>query len=172
MSDNATIQDAFRRIVQVLTQRPAIGRRTDITTVRMRDGLTCEIEDGAWKLTADLGTKSGGKGLGPTPGTFGRAAFGSCLAMCYVMWAAELEVPLTQVEVEVQADSDVRGMYGIDDAPAGYHEIRYTVSVTSAAAREDIMRVLDIAERHSPYFSVFTQPQNVKRDVRINMLEG
>lgn len=172
MSDRATIQSAFKRNAQVLTQRPAIGRKTDITRVRVGDGLTCEIEDGAWKLTADLNAKCGGNGLGPTPGTFGRAAFGSCLAMCYVMWAAELDVPLTQVEVEVQADSDARGMYGIDDAPAGYHEIRYTVSVTSSACQADILRVLDIAERHSPYFSVFCQPQSVKRDIRINMVEG
>jgi uncharacterized OsmC-like protein len=167
MSDSATIQTAFRRNAQVLTQRPAIGRKTDTTRVRVRDGLTCEIEDGPWKLTADLSAKCGGNGLGPTPGTFGRAAFGSCLAMCYVMWAAELSVPLTQVEVEVQADSDVRGMYGIDDTPAGYHEVRYVVSVISSAPGADIMRVLDMAETHSPYFSVFSQPQNVKRDVRI-----
>ncbi len=172
MSDSATIQAAFQRNAQVLTQRPALGRKTDTTRVCVRDGLTCEIEDGPWKLTADLGVKCGGNGLGPTPGTFGRAAFGSCLAMCYVMWAAELCVPLTQVEVEVQADSDVRGMYGVDDVPAGYQEVRYIVSVTSPASHADIMRVVDTAEAHSPYFSVFSQPQNVKRDVRIHRVEG
>lgn len=172
MTDSATIRAAFQRSVQILTRRPALGRKTDVTRVRVRDGLTCEIEDGSWKLTADLATKSGGNELGPTPGVFGRAAFGSCLAMCYVMWAAELGVPLTGVEVEVQADSDVRGMYGVDHVPPGYQELRYVVSLTSPAPRSDIMRVLDVAEAHSPYFSVLSQPQNVKREVRINTVEG
>ncbi|MCZ6874844.1 MAG: OsmC family protein [bacterium] len=168
MANRTTIQAAFRRHAQVLTQRPAIGHKTDITKVRITDGLTCAIEDGDWQLTADLAPQCGGNGLGPTPGTLGRAALGSCLAICYVMWAAELNVPLTQVEVEVQADSDARGMYGVGDTPAGYQEVRYVVSVTSPAPHEDIMRVLDLAEAHSPYVNVFKQPQNVKRDVIIN----
>jgi uncharacterized OsmC-like protein len=172
MADSATIRAAFQRSVQILTRRPALGRKTDVTRVRLHDGLTCEIEDGDWKLTADLATKSGGNGLGPTPGVFGRAALGSCLAMCYVMWAAELGVPLTEVEVEVQADSDARGMYGVAHTPPGYQELRYIVSVTSPAAEADIMRILDTAEAHSPYLSVFRQPQNVKREVRINTVEG
>lgn len=172
MADRGTIQAAFQRSVQILTRRPALGQKTDVTRVRIHDGLTCEIEDGEWKLTADLATKSGGNGRGPTPGVFGRAAFGSCLAMCYVMWAAELGVPLTGVEVEVQVDSDVRGMYGVDHTPPGYQEIRYVVSVTSPASHADIIRVLDMAEAHSPYVSVFRQPQNVKREVRINTVEG
>ena len=172
MADSATIRAAFQRSVQILTRRPALGQKTDVTRVRVHDGLTCEIEDGDWKLTADLATKSGGNGRGPTPGVFGRAAFGSCLAMCYVMWAAELNVPLTGVEVEVQADSDVRGMYGVDHVSPGYQELRYIVSLTSPASHADIVRVLNIAEAHSPYLGVFRQPQHIKREVRINPLEG
>jgi uncharacterized OsmC-like protein len=172
MADQATIQTAFRRHAQTLAQRPAIGKKTDRTKIRITDGLTCAIEDGPWKLTADLAPKCGGNGQGPTPGTLGRAALGSCLAICYVMWAAELDVPLTQVEVEVQADSDARGMYGVGDTPAAYQEVRYVVSVSSPAPQTDIIRVLDMAEAHSPYVSVFKEPQNVKRDVIINRVEG
>ena len=91
--------------------------------------------------------------------------------MCYVMWAAALDVPLTHVEVEVQADSDARGLYGVDDTPAGYTAIRYTVSIDSPAPHEALMRVVDTAEAHSPYFEVFTQPHTVKRTVRITATE-
>jgi uncharacterized OsmC-like protein len=169
--DNATIRAAFARNVQVLTARPAVGHKTDVTRVRVRDGLTCEIEDGPWKLTADLAPKCGGNGAGPTPGTLGRAALGSCLAIGYVMWAAVLGVPLHHVEVEVQADSDVRGMYGVGEAPAGYSQVCYTVSVDSPAPPEDIMRVLDTAEAHSPYFDVFRRPQHLQRQVRMHQVE-
>ena len=171
MADRTTIQAAFTRNAQLLTARPGIGRKTDITTVRLRDGLTCEIEDGPWRLTADLAPKCGGNGAGPTPGTFGRAALGSCLAICYAMWAAALDVPLTHVEVQVQADSDARGLYGIDETPAGYTDMRYIVCIDSPASHEAIMRVIDTAEAHSPYFDVFTQPHKIIRDVRINATE-
>jgi uncharacterized OsmC-like protein len=165
------IKHAFERNVQVLTVRPAIGQKTYVTTARVRDGLRCEIEDGPWKLTADLTKKSGGSGAGPTPGTFGRAALGSCLAMSYVLWATTLSVPLAEVEVEVQADADARGMYGIADVPAGYTEVRYRVCIATSAPAEAVMRVLDIAEAHSPYVDVFRREQCLRREVCIVKLE-
>jgi len=165
MPDTVTIRKAFGRAVQVLTSRPQIGRKTDITRVRVGDGLTCEIEDGPWKMTADLATKAGGNGAGPTPGTFGRAALGSCLAISYVMWAAYLDIPLTHVEVEVQTDSDVRGMYGVGEVAAGYTAVRYVVTIESTASCQDILRLLDTAEQHSPYVEVFRRPQHLQRAV-------
>jgi uncharacterized OsmC-like protein len=91
--------------------------------------------------------------------------------MSYVMWAAKLGVPLSQVAVDVEADTDVRGMYGIDDVSAGYSEVRYLVSITSPAAEADILRVLDIAEAHSPYMDVFCRQQTLRRQVHLQREE-
>jgi hypothetical protein len=83
------------------------------------------------------------------------------------MWAARLGVPLTNVAVEVHADTDTRGLLGIAEVPAGYSDIRYVVSITSPAPPEDIIRVLDTAEGHSPYIDVFRRPHELRRIVRI-----
>ena len=109
------IRAACERTASALTARPAIGQKTFVTRVLVHDGLTCDIEEGPWHLTADLPRQLGGQAAGPTPGTFGRAALGSCLAICYVMWAARLGVPLTNVAVEVHADADTRGLLGIEE---------------------------------------------------------
>jgi uncharacterized OsmC-like protein len=87
--------------------------------------------------------------------------------MSYVMWAAQLDVPLHEIAVEVQADTDLRGMYGVDDIPAGYSAVRYVVSVRSPASQEAILRVLDTAEDHSPYVDVFRRPQVLQRQLHI-----
>jgi hypothetical protein len=39
-----------------------------VSRTRIHRGLTCEIEDGPWKLTADMPTQAGGDGAAPTPG--------------------------------------------------------------------------------------------------------
>ena len=161
------IRAACERTASALTARPALGQKTFVTRVRVHDGLTCDIEEGPWHLTADFPRQLGGQAAGPTPGTFGRAALGSCLAICYVMWAARLGVPLTNVAVEVHADADTRGLLGIAEIPAGYSDVRYVVSLTSPAPTEDIMHVLEMAEGHSPYLDVFRRPQAVRRIVRI-----
>ena len=95
----------LERNVKALKLRPAIGQGTATTIVRTRNGsVTCEIEDGSWKLVADEMPGDGGDGLGPDPGVLARASLGSCLAMGYVIWAALLEVPLESVEVQVDAE--------------------------------------------------------------------
>jgi uncharacterized OsmC-like protein len=167
MTDHAAIRSAFERNARIVTTRPAVAQKTYVTRVHIRDGFTCDIEEGPWTLTADLSTTAGGNAAGPTPGTFARAALGSCLAMSYVMWAARLNVPLYDLAVEVQADTDLRGMYGVDDIPAGYSDVRYIVSVRSPASQEAILRVLDTAEAHSPYVDVFRRPQVLQRQLHI-----
>ena len=60
MKDEARVRTAVERNVKALTLRPTLGVGTAVTRAQLRDGLRCEIEEGPWKLTADLGEKSGG----------------------------------------------------------------------------------------------------------------
>jgi uncharacterized OsmC-like protein len=114
-----------------------------------------------------MSRKSGGSESAPNPGVLGRAALGSCLAIGYSMWAAALGIPLSSLEVAIEADYDTRGEYGVDDVRPGYREVRYIVTVGSSAPEADILRLLDTADRHSSYLAVFANPQPVRREVRI-----
>ncbi len=151
MSDDQ-IRTALDRNVKAVTLRPSIGRGTAVTKARLRHGLVCDIQDGPWTLVADMTEKYGGTNTAPNPGVLGRAALGSCLVICYAAWAARLGVPIDSLEVEVQADYDVRGELGVsDEVRPGYSEIRYIVTVSSPASAEEVERCLDIADRHSAW---------------------
>ena len=161
------IRTAFERCAKALSLRPSLGRSTGVSRARIRQGLTCEIEEGPWKLQADMPTQAGGDAAAPTPGVFGRAAFGSCLAIGYMMQAAKLGVPIAALEVEIQADYDDGALFGVSDSPAGYLEVRYRVTVESSAPESEVLRVLDEGDEHSPYLDVFRRAQACTRSVRI-----
>jgi uncharacterized OsmC-like protein len=161
------IRIAFDRCVKTLTLRPSRGQSTGVSRTRIRHGLVCEIEEGPWRLTADMPAQVGGTATAPTPGVFGRAAFGSCLAVCYMMHAAKLGVPITALDIEVQSDYDNAGLFGVGTSPAGYSEVRYTVTVESPAPEHDIMRVLDEGDAHSPYLDNFSRALVCRRSVHI-----
>ncbi len=167
MNDESRIRTAFQRNRKAVSLRPAVGQGTAVTRVSVREGMTCEIEDGPWKLTADYSEKQGGRGRGPDPGVFGRSALGSCLAIGYVLWAAERGVPVDGITVEVQADYDARGHYGLADVPCGYGAVRYTVTVESAAPEEDVERMIEEADRYSSYLEVFRDPQKLERTIKL-----
>ncbi len=164
---NDEIGSLLERNAKAVSLRPSVGQFTGRTHVKLNPGLACEITDGAWKLTAGVGEKSGGTNAGPSPGVLGRGALGSCLALGYAMWASRLGVVIDSIEVDVEADYDSRGELGIsDDIPPGYSEVRYTVVVSSPASEEDVRRVIDTADKYSPYRDVFARATDLRREVR------
>jgi len=166
------IRERFERNSKAVKLRPSLGKYTSASRVRLRDGLTCDVEEGSWKLVADMSEDSGGEGQGPTPGVYGRAALGTCLAIACAQWAAKLDVPLTDLEVEVETDADAAGAYGVSDVPAGYTQVRCIVTVESSAPEDEIRRMLDVATERCLFWDVFTRAVDVQREVRIVRLKG
>ncbi|MFI5311528.1 MAG: OsmC family protein [Gemmatimonadales bacterium] len=168
MTGNKEMREAIERSVKAVTARPSVGQSTAVTRVKLRPGLSCDIEDGPWKFTGGMTDKYGGSNAGPNPGVFGRAALGSCLAIGYAMWAARMDVPIDSLSVEVHADYDVRGELGVStEVRPGYSKVRYVVTVESSATKADVMRVLDKADRHSAWLDDISHPVPVEREVRL-----
>ena len=155
------------RNAKALELRPSIGQGTAVTRVRLTGGLACQIEEGGWKLAADMSAKSGGANTGPNPGILGRASLGSCLAIGYAMWAARRGVEIRSLAVEVHADYDTRAEYGLDGVRPGYRQVRCIVNVESDAPEVEVRRVLDEANAASSYLHVWQDPQDVCLDIRV-----
>src|SRR4029077_15505897 len=129
MPEEEKIKSAIERVTKTLTQRPSFGLGTGLSRATITNGLTCQIQEGNWKFIADMPEQVGGNAAGPTPGVFGRAALGSCLAIGYMMRAAILGIPIISLEVEVQADYDDGALFGTtENVPTGYLEVRYSVT--------------------------------------------
>jgi uncharacterized OsmC-like protein len=169
MKETEKIKTALERCKKAFTLKPALGRSSAISTVRIQNGLACEITEGNWKFYADMPEGIGGNNTAPTPGVYGRAALGSCLAIGYMMKAAELGVAIKNLEVAVEADFDDGALLGTADpnTPPGYLEVRYTITIESDESEEKIMQMLDDGDKHSPYLDVFSRAQQCVRNVNI-----
>ena len=167
MIDTKPIAAAFASVAEMFEEDPGRGRNTAVSRARIEDGLTCHVEEGRWSLVADMSEKAGGARKGPTPGVLGRAALGSCIAIGFVMEASRAGVPISSVEVEVQTDFDDGALFGVSDAPPGYLEVRYEVSVCGSASEEDLQRVATAADARSPYLDVFGRAQRTRGSLRV-----
>jgi uncharacterized OsmC-like protein len=90
-------------------------------------------------------TGIGGTATAPSPGWLLRAAAASCVASLVVIRAAATGIAVRGVDVEVDSESDDRGILGLDDAiPAGALSMRVAVAIDApgadASAREDLAR--------------------------------
>jgi uncharacterized OsmC-like protein len=139
---------------QYLTEQPDKARSRDSrATAVLGDGLSVRVEGPhGWSLVTDMGPGVGGKGAGPTPGWLLRSAAASCLASLIAMRAAEQGIALSRLVVEVDSESDERGLLALTDGvPAGPLRLRAAVHLaadnTDAAVLEDMVRW---ADEHSP----------------------
>jgi uncharacterized OsmC-like protein len=162
------IKSSFERVAQSLTLNPEKGCKTLVSTTRITEALSCQTEEGEWKMNCDLPANAGGANTGPTPGVIGRAALGSCLAIGYMLWASKLDVPIESLEIEIQAVSDDGVLFGTSDAPAGYSEVRYCIRVQSSATEEELINVFNEGDKHSPYLDIFSRGIPCKRRLEIN----
>lgn len=167
MSDPKIIKKAWERMQRAVKLKPEIGKKTVSTKIRLLEGTTCQVEHKDWQFKVDIGTTEGGNNEGPGPGILQRGALGSCLIIGYVQQAAVMGIPIHHIDVTVEADKDVRGRLGIDDRPSGSKELRYNVTIESSATEDDIMKVLDAADRYSPLLDDFKRAITVKRNVNL-----
>jgi uncharacterized OsmC-like protein len=166
-SDNARIKQSFDRSRKALSLKPSLGLGTGISKTKVVKGLVCEITEGKWKFQADMPEGAGGEASAPTPGVYGRAALGSCLAIGYMMRAAAKQIEIESLEVEVQADYDDGALLGSSGSKPGYSSVRYTVTIETNAPEEEVIKLLDEADQHSPYLDVFNRAQTCIRKINI-----
>lgn len=171
MADPKTIKEAFERNQKMLKLRPSKAKSTATTKVRLFDGTTCEVEHKHWKFKVDIGKTEGGNDAGPGPGILERGALGSCLAIAYSQRAAMLGIPIDNIEIDVESDFDACSMLYLSDDPPGFDALRYKVHIKSPAPKDQIMQMIEEADRHSPVLDDFSRAIPVEREVEIKAKE-
>jgi len=159
------IRTAISRSLRALELRPGVGRGTATTRARLDEGLRCVVTDGPWTLMVDMSPKVGGGDSAPNPGVLARGALASCLAVGYASLAARLGVELQGIDVEVEADYDLRGELGLGDVRPGYLEVRYRAVLHPATgvSEAEIDRVVALADSHSSLRDVFANGVPLRR---------
>src|SRR4051812_48533456 len=122
-------------------------------TAKLVEGLRCEISGfGDQPFASDMPSAMGGGSSAPNPGWYLRSALASCAATVIAMRAAKLGVELSELEVTVDGESDLRGILGMDERiGAGQSAVRMKVKIGSRGAPAQTLReIVAWADAHSP----------------------
>lgn len=91
------------------------------------------------------------------------AALNACMMVGYVALCSLKGIEIDDLEIETEGTIDLRGFLGLsDDIPAGYEELRYTVTISGSATREEFEEIHEMVRATSPNF------YNLSRAVRLN----
>ena len=116
----------------------------------------------------DMPTGIGGTASAPSPGWFLRAATASCVASLVAIRAAATGMDLRSVDIEVDSESDDRGILGLDaDIPAGALSIKIVVSIQSPGSdRAGVEALARWAVEHCPVSDTVARAVPIVLEVR------
>ncbi len=107
-----------------------------------------------------------GEGGGPTAAELLLAALASCQEVAYRAWAAALNLPLDDVQVEVEGEMDFRGFFAVcPNARPGFRRISARVRMVSDAPPAALERLRRAVEEHCPLLDMLSRPVPVTVDL-------
>lgn len=166
----------MKELDQLLRANPAMSKMTFKATSTWKRGTKAVVEVGTvcaggqsvfpptrqFMMTVDDPDVLGGVDSAPTPVEALMAALAGCVTSGIAANAALFGVPLDDIAIEMEADMDFRGLLGHDKSVrSGISDIRYTVTIQSAAAEDKVRRCKETIDRKSPVRDTIANPVNV-----------
>ncbi len=120
------------------------------------------------RVTVDEPSSLGGANVAANPVEYALAALGSCQAITYRFWAAQLGISFDSLSVDVEGDLDVRGFFGIDPTVRpGYDQVRVTVRIAGPEADERYHELQRAVDEHCPVLDMFANPVPVAVQLQV-----
>jgi uncharacterized OsmC-like protein len=164
-----SIQEAVARASAYLAEHPDEAHYRDAAaTARLSSGLRVEVTGpGGESLETDMPRGIGGSAAMPSPGWYLRAAAAACVASLIAIRAAATDRTLLSCEVQVDSESDDRGILGLaESVPAGPISTRIEVTLEAPGMqRADRLALVRWALDHCPVTDALARPVPIDLDV-------
>ena len=164
----ATVRESIAATTDAVAQDPANAR----VVVRTKGHLTGQIEStfrsGKHTVVVDEPAGLAGEDAAPGPVDYALIALASCQAVTYRFWAEKLEIQLDDVEVSVEADLDLQGFFGLDDAVRpGFTAVRVEVTPVGPESADRYQELADAANAHCPVLDLFANPTPLEHRIAV-----
>ncbi|MDM0025376.1 OsmC family protein [Variovorax saccharolyticus] len=157
LARNAAIESGTAQAAQLKASVRAEGR-SGVRRLRIRDH----------QVISDSPPDFAGYNLGPSSPELQLGVLGTCVTHIFLIQAAERQVPLESLEVEVTGVIDPRGgKPGHEETPIWPHQIAYTVHIDSPATRAEIDALFEAVERSCPILNLLRNPQSIRAELRL-----
>jgi uncharacterized OsmC-like protein len=150
---NTDVREAIERLSTAIRAEPAKAKSKNAPAMaRLTEGLKVEVTGpNKERAVTDMPPPMGGGASAPNPGWLLRAGMASCAATVVAMRAAKLGIVLTQLEVTVESDSDLRGLLGLDEnVSALMNRLRTNGRIGGNADAQALRALVEWADAHSP----------------------
>ena len=151
-----------------LASNPASGKTTIRAVAKLLEDMHIEGRVGKFHLESDEPAARGGTDLGPTPLQYFVAGAAFCLITQMARFAPLYDVPLEEIQADVQAEFDIADKFGMEGPSGAFEQVTYAITVSSSAPPEQVRLLVEHAERACHTAQSLRQPVPVSIEVHLN----
>jgi putative redox protein len=118
-------------------------------------------------VKSDYAQAAGGSNMAPNPIELLLCAFAACIEAAFYEFAVYEGITVSSVSACVEGTLDLRGLFMIDDVPAGFKDLKYSLTIESP---DDEETVRDLAERvvaHCPVVDSLSRPTTISGEIAV-----
>jgi uncharacterized OsmC-like protein len=164
-----SLNELVRDTKLVFSSDPAKAKATFAADHELVGATEVSVKVGSGhRFTVDEPAALGGADKAANPVEYALASLGSCQAITYRVWAAQLGVRLDKVKVDIDGDIDLRGFFGLDDqVRPGFNAVRIRVTLAGPENEARYEELAQAVDAHCPVLDLFRNPVPVERAVTV-----
>ena len=130
----------------------------------VNDGpIACSVDIGRAIMAAQAHSGVGGPGTGACSGDLLLGALAACSQITAQLVAEAMGLPVSNIEVTVEGDLDLRGTLGVSrDVPVGFSDIRLHLEVDGEISEEELASFHRKVERYCVVLQTLKNPPNIQ----------
>jgi putative redox protein len=118
-------------------------------------------------VKSDYGEAAGGTNLAPNPIELLLSAVAACIEAAFYEFAVHEGFTIHSLSAEVEGTLDLRGLFMIDDVPAGFRDLKYTFTIESPDEEKDIRKLAEKVIAHCPVVDSLLKPTCISGEIAI-----
>jgi putative redox protein len=161
------LKEIVTRRIEFFRKKPEAAIYKPKASSRHVRGLYTETKVREHIVKSDYAEAAGGTNLAPNPIELLLSAMAACIEAAFYEFAVHQGFTVHSLSVEIEGTLDLRGLFMIDEVPAGFKEVKYTFNIESP---DDEAKIRELAEKviaHCPVVDSLIKPTSISGEIRI-----
>ncbi len=161
------LKEIVSRRIEFFSRKPESAIYRPKVSSKHVSGLYTETAVREHVVKSDYGEAAGGTNQAPNPIELLLSAVAACMEAAFYEFAVHEGFTVSSLSVEVEGTLDLRGLFMLDDVPAGFRDVRYVFTIKTP---DDEVRIKELAERvvaHCPVVDSLVHPVPVRGEILV-----
>lgn len=165
--DEKDLKEIVSRRIEFFKRKPEAAIYKPRVSSRHIQGLYTETKAREHLVMSDYGEAAGGTNLAPNPIELLLSAMASCIEAAFYEFAVHKGFTIHSLAVDVEGALDLRGLFMIDDVPAGFKDVKYTVTIETPDNEEEVRLLAKKVIAHCPVVDSLARPTYISGEIHI-----